>query len=106
MGIEMLVERMLERARRIVGNDGLGAFLGDGLADVVSIVGGVSDDHRCGGALKEANSLRRIALLASGEDETHRTSQTARSQVDLCTQAAARASDSLILSPPLAPAAC
>jgi hypothetical protein len=50
--------------------------------------------------------LRSIALLAGGEQEAHRTSQAANGQVDFGTQAAARASDSLILSPPFAPLAC
>src|SRR4029077_12089556 len=58
------------------------------------------------GAARRALALRGVAFLARGEEETDRAPQSAHRQVDLGAQAAPRASDSLILSPPFAPLAC
>jgi len=106
LGIEMLIEWVFERSRGVVWNGSFSAFVGNGLADVVGVIGGVSNDNVGRRALQKWLSLWSIALLASREDEAHRTPQTTHCQVDLGAQAAARASDSLILSPPFAPLAC
>jgi hypothetical protein len=42
--VEVPVEWMFDRSRRIVRNDGLGSFRGGGLADVIGIVSGIGDD--------------------------------------------------------------
>jgi hypothetical protein len=39
LGIEMLVERIFECPRRVVGDDGERALGGDGLAQVIGVVG-------------------------------------------------------------------
>ena len=44
MSIEMLVERIFERAGRIVGNDGECAFGGDGLAQMIGVIARVGHD--------------------------------------------------------------
>ena len=63
-GIEMFVERIFERPRRVVGNDGERALGGDDFAQMISVIGCIGNDdlgrkplsHQCGG-------LRCIALL-------------------------------------------
>ena len=44
LGIEMLVERIFERARRVVGDDGDRPLGGDGLAQVISVIGRIGHD--------------------------------------------------------------
>src|SRR3954462_14766478 len=56
--------------------------------------------------LQEASRLRGIAGLAGGEHEADRAAEPSHGEVDLGGQAAARASDRLIASPPFAPLAC
>jgi hypothetical protein len=104
--VEMFVERIFERSRGIVGADGLGAFFGCSFSDVIGIVSCVGDDKFSRGCSEKSVGLRGVAFLARSEDETDRASQSAHSQVDLGAQAASRASDGLILSPPFAPLAC
>src|SRR5260370_19976889 len=105
-GVEMGVERVLARSRRIVGDDGDGAFARDGQAEVVGVIGCIGDDDIGGHALDEGPGLRRIACLAGGQHEAHRASQAAHGEMDLGGQAAARASDGLIANPPFAPLEC
>ena len=102
----MFVERIFERSRGIVGDDGLGAFFGGSFSDVIGIVSRIGDDKFGRGCFEKSAGLRGVAFLARGEDETDRAPQPAHSQVDLGAQAASRASDGLILSPPFAPLAC
>lgn len=102
----MFVERIFERSRGIVGDDGLGAFFGCSFSDVIGIVSRIGDDKFGRGCFEKSAGLRGVAFLARGEDETDRAPQPAHSQVDLGAQAASRASDGLILSPPFAPLAC
>lgn len=104
--VEMGIERILAGPRGVVWNDSLGAFCRDGVADVVGVVSGVSDDDLGGCAIKEETSLRRIARLACGEDEADRAAEPPNGKMDLGAQAAARTSEGLILSPPFAPLAC
>ena len=106
LGIEVSVERVLESTRGIVGNDRLGSFGADGLADVVGIVGGIGDDDvgRC--AVEKCPGLRSVALVAGGENEADWAAQPADGKMNFSGQAAARASDGLIVSPPFAPLAC
>src|SRR5258708_7416237 len=102
----MLVEWVLLCARGIVGNDGEGALVGDHLAEMVGVIGGVGHDDLGGKAVGQGAGLWGIAFLAGREDEPHRASQTTDSQMDLGAQATARAPDGLILSPLFAPLAC
>src|SRR5258708_28297268 len=102
----MLVERVLVGGRGVVGKDGERALVGDRLADMVGVIGGVGHDDLGGEALDQGAGLRRIASLAGREDEAHRAPQAADSQMDLGAQASTRASDGLILSPLFAPLAC
>jgi hypothetical protein len=44
LGVEMLVKRMLEGARRVVGNDGNSLFIGDCLSQSVAVIGRIGDD--------------------------------------------------------------
>ena len=44
LGIQMLVERIFERTRRAVGDDGERPLGGDGLAQVIGVVGGIRHD--------------------------------------------------------------
>jgi hypothetical protein len=106
LGVEVGVQGMLARARRIVGNDGLSLFFGDDGAECVGVIGGASDHHFGRQPFDERAGLRRVARLAAGEDETDRASQAADGEVDFGGQPAARAADGLILSPPFAPLAC
>lgn len=104
--IERRVDWGLLCARRIVRNDGGCAEFGDHRAKVVGVVGGVREDEVGLEAVKQPPRLRRVAGLAGRQQEPHRQSQSADSQMDFCAQAAARAADRLILSPPFAPEAC
>ena len=102
----MFAERIFERSRGVVWDDGLGAFFGRSFSDVIGIVSRIGDDKFGRGCFEESAGLRGVAFLAPGEDETDRAPQSAHSQVDLGAQAASRASDGLILSPLFAPLAC
>ena len=107
LGVEMLVERIFDCARRIIGDDGGRPFGGDGLAQVIGVIGGVGHDDISGQSLNQGGGLRRVALLACGQGNPHGTAQAANGHMDLGAQAAARAADRLIFRPPfLAPAAC
>ena len=99
-------ERIFERRRGVVRDDGLCAFFRPQLLGVVGIESGIGDDKFGRGCFKKSAGLRGIAFLARGEEETGWAAQSAHSQVDLGAQAAPRASDGLILSPPFAPLAC
>ena len=106
LGVEMGVERMLGRARGVAGDDGKRAFAGDRRPEVIGIVGRVGDDDIGVHALDERPGLRGITGLAGGQDEAYRASQASHGEMDLGGQAAARASDGLIASPPFAPLEC
>jgi len=102
----MFVERIFERSRRVVGYNGLGTSFGCSFSDVIGIVSRIGDDKFGRSRFEKSAGLRGVAFLARGEDETDGAPQSAHSQVDLGAQAASRASDGLILSPPFAPLAC
>ena len=89
LSVEMLVERILACSRRIVGNDGECALVGDGPADAVTVVGGIS--HHCLGrqTFDQGQGLRGVATLAGGEDEADRAAETSDGEVDLGAQTAA-----------------
>jgi hypothetical protein len=84
----------------------LSAFVGCSVADVISVVGSVCDDKLSRGSVEKYASLWGVTFLAGGEHEANGTSQATHSQMDFGAQAASRASDGLILSPPFAPLAC
>src|SRR5271169_1514395 len=44
LGVEMLVERIFDCARRIVGDDGERPFGGGGLAQVIGVIGGIGHE--------------------------------------------------------------
>src|SRR5260370_35217544 len=97
---------MLARSRGVVGDHGERALAGDRQPEVVGDIGGLGDDGLGGHAVDERPGRRGITGLAGGEHEGHRTAQAAHGEMDLVGQAAARASDGLIASPPFAPPEC
>ena len=96
LGVEVLVERVLDCPRRVVGNDGERALGGDGVTEVIGIVSGVAHHDFGRQTFDQSAGLRRIAFLAWRQDEADRTSQTSDGQVYLGAQAAARAPKGLI----------
>jgi hypothetical protein len=91
----------------LFGDDSQRALVGDGLAEVVGVVGCIGHDDVGGQSLDQEAGLGRVALLAGREDEPYRTAQPSNGEMDFGAQAAARASDGVIFRPPfLAPAAC
>src|SRR3954451_2513893 len=105
--IEMLVQRIFERARRVVGNDGDGFLRGDVLAQVIGVVGCVRHDNLGREAFDQGCCLRGVALLTCGQDESHWAPQASNGQMYFGAQATTRAAKRLIFRPPfLAPAAC
>ena len=106
LSVEVSVDRIFERARGIVRNDGSGPFFGNGLADVVGIISRVGDHEVGGGAVEKCCGLWSITFVAGREHEAYRTAKPPHRQVNFRAQATARTSDRLILSPPFAPLAC
>ena len=64
LGIEMFVERIFERSRGVVWDDGLGAFFGRSFSDVIGIVSRIGDDKFGRGCFEESAGLRGVAFLA------------------------------------------
>jgi len=87
--VEVAVEMMLERAGRIIGNDGCCALVGDRLTQGITVIGGVGYDDPGRQSFDEAGSLWCIAPLPGSQREGNRTTKPADSHVDLGTQAAA-----------------
>lgn len=104
--VEMSVERIFLRPRRVVGNDGLRAFCRDDAAKGIGIIRRVGHDDLCREPVDEWGGLRGVARLAGGEKKANGTTKAAHGQMDFGRQAAARAPDGLISSPPFAPLAC
>ncbi len=103
----MLVQFMFFGTRRVIWNDRQCAFVFNGLAKVVGIIGGVGHDHLCFQTFDQGRCLRNVATLSGGEGEAHRTAKTPHGQVYLGAQATARTTKGLIFRPPfLAPEAC
>ncbi len=73
---------------------------------MIGIIGHVGEEVLAWQAGDQALGLGDVANLTAGEDEAQRIAQTIDGDMDLARQAAARASDGLILSPLFAPAAC
>lgn len=69
LSVEMGIERVLAGSRGVVGDDGLGLFLCDGVANVVGVVSGIGDDKLGRGTIEQGGSLRSIASLTRGEEE-------------------------------------
>ncbi len=96
LGVEVLVERILLSARRVVRDDGERALGGDGLTEVIGVISGIGHHDLGGETFDQSAGLRRIAFLSSRQDEADRTSQASDGQVYLGAQAAARTSEGLI----------
>lgn len=60
---------------RIALGDGQRALRGDGLADLVAVVGGVGHHHLCRQALDQRQGLACVTLVAGGEMEADRAAQ-------------------------------
>src|SRR5260221_13581277 len=88
------------------GCDCVGLLGADSVAEMGGIIGGVGEDMLGGQSVDGGMGLRDVVALTAGEDETPRQAQAAPRHVDLAGQAATRAANGLILSPPFAPAAC
>ncbi|BAQ46304.1 hypothetical protein Maq22A_c15785 [Methylobacterium aquaticum] len=110
--IEGCVELILLGSRGIVRDHGRRALASNGLAQLITVVGRISQDNRSREIRQQRLGLGRIALLARRDDKPNRTAQTAHGQVDLGAQAATGSAKSLIgrgriIRPPFfAPAAC
>jgi hypothetical protein len=100
LGIEVLVDRVLLRTRWIVRDDGDRPLRGNGLTEVIGIVGRVGHDDLSGKALDQRSGLRDVAAVACGEAQSDRTPQAPDGETGLGAQAAARAADCLIFRPP------
>ncbi len=87
-------------------DDGNQAGLSDGGSEAVRIISLVRQEVFPFQSLDQILGLDAVMNLARGHDEADRIAQAVDGNVDLAGQAAARAPDGLILSPPLAPAAC
>lgn len=104
--IVMGVERMLYGAGWVVGNDRRRIPGCNRIAERVGIIGRIGHDEVRLQTFDKRKGLRRIARLAGGEVKANGTAQAAHGKMDFGAQAAARAADGLILSPPFAPLAC
>ncbi len=51
LGVEMLVEPIFERPRRVIGDDGDRPFGGDSLAQMIGVLGCIGHDHFSGQSL-------------------------------------------------------
>ena len=104
--VELTIERMLLGARGIVRDHRLCPGAGDGVAEMIGVVCGISE-HGSGSVIgKQGGGLWHVAAMAGGQDKTSRTAQTPHGQVDLGAQPTSRTADGLIRSPFFAPAAC
>jgi hypothetical protein len=63
LGVEVLVDRVSLRPRRVVGDDSHGIFVCDHLAQAIGVVGGVGHDDLGGQAIDQGISLRAISPL-------------------------------------------
>src|SRR6476620_9717438 len=99
----MFAERIFERSRGVVWDDGLGAFFGRSFSDVIGIVSRIGDDKFGRGCFEESAGSRGVDVLAPGEDDADWAPRSAHSQVDLGALAGSAASEGLILSPLFAP---
>lgn len=88
MCIEMLVERVLEGAGWIAGNNGKSLLVGDRLSQGIAVIGGVGDDNLGGQSFNQLGGLWRIALLPCGQREPDRATKSPHGQVDFGAQAA------------------
>jgi hypothetical protein len=75
-------------------------------SEFVGVVGLVGDDVAGDKAVDQSFGLSAVVNLAGGGDQPQRVSERVDGDMDLGGQAAARAPDRLILSPPFPPAAC
>ena len=96
---------MLDR-EGLLGMTASAPLRGDGEPEVIGVISSIGDDDIGGHTVDERSGLRGVTGLAGGQGEANRTSQAANGEVDLGGQAAARASDGLIVSPPFAPLEC
>jgi hypothetical protein len=87
-------------------NDSIGLSLDEIGAKPISVIGFIGDDADERQILNEPGCLGYFVDLACGEDQAQRMTEGIDSDMDFGTQAAARAADRLILSPPFAPALC
>src|SRR5262245_59577761 len=104
--VDVQVDREFLRPRRMRRNDRLGIDRFDVGAEVIGSKGGVAQHPLRRQAVDQCLSLGDVIALASREEVAHRQAETAHRQVNFAGQAAARAADGLILSPPFAPAPC
>lgn len=82
LGVEMLVEGMFASARRVAGNDSDSTLCGDGLTEVIGIVGGIGHDHLGWQSIDQRRGLRHIAAMTRGESEPDRAAQPANRKVE------------------------
>ncbi len=72
LGVEVLVDGVLFRARGIVRDHCGGALGGDGLAEVVGVIGGVGHHHLGRETFDQWTCLRHVPSVAGGEREPYR----------------------------------
>ncbi len=104
--IVMRVEGVLYGSGWVVGYDSRRLLCRDRMAERVGIIGCISHDEVGLQTFDKRKGLRRVTGLPSGEMEANGTAPASHGEMDFGAQAAARAADGLILSPPFAPLAC
>ncbi len=78
LGVELMLERKFLRPRRGVRDRRDGAFVSDGLAQGIAVIGRAGHDDLGGQTGDRALGLGRIALLAGGQGEADRAAQAVR----------------------------
>ena len=94
-------------ARSFAGrNDRYGLHLSYEIDQPLSVVGAVCQNLAAALSGNELSGCQDIVSLSRGQEQADGPAGTLDGQIDLRTQAAARAPERLILSPLFAPAAC
>lgn len=104
VGVLIVGEFDTSRAQR--RDDGLNLGVGETGAEAIVVVALVGDQADQRQAIDQGESLRGLVDLSCGQQQAKRIAEGVDRDVDLGAQAAARAADRLIESPPFAPAAC
>ena len=72
LGIQAFVQLVLFGARRIVGDDRRGGFVGNGGSDSVAVLRRVDHDHIRSQTFDKRHGLWRVTAISAGQDEAHR----------------------------------
>ena len=90
----------------VVGNDRLGATVGQKQPEPIAVIGGVRSAQTARRqGFERTTGNWRVAALAGGYFERDGTTATIDNSMDFCRSPAARAADRLEIGPPFPPAA-